>query len=273
MNRLLRYSLGSLACLLAAGLCFCCATASAQITGISTTDNSSAAGSQIFLHQTSVSPVTTSGNTAEFVHTAQLLNEAMYSGGAAQVNARNSSFQLAFTVEDPNNAGFTVEIDQLLRGYSQVSVTSGRGDATGVSYFVQAGDSTDAPGTLSNRVDLFIGTDGVTVNLGPSDPPATARELFESTDSDVFGSYVGATDFVLDYTTFFSPTTNVFFQNNSVGSGAVNYGLGVLLANDPLNQSQLGHFLTVRTTFNIPEPNSALLLALVSLGTVARRAK
>lgn len=259
--------------LLAAVSFCCCGNASAQITGITSADNSSPPGAQTFLHQTSVSPVTTLGATAEFVHTTQLLNSAVFNGGAAQTNPRRSSFQLAFTVEDPSNVGFTVEIDQLLRGYSEVSVTSGRGDATGVSYFVQADDSTDAPGTLSNRVDLFIGTGGVSVALGPSDPPSMARELFEATDSDVFGSYVGTTDFLLDYTTFFSPTTNVFFQNNSVGSGAINYGLGSLPANDPLTQADLGHFLTVRATFNIPEPSSAVLLALALLGAIGRRVR
>lgn len=267
MIRLLRYPLAWLA----ASFCFGSAAAAAQITGITSTDNSSSTGSQTFLHQTSVSPVTTAGNTAEFVHTTQLLNAATYSGGFAQVHKRNSSFQLAFTVEDPSNAGFTVEIDQLLRGYSEISVTSGRGDATGVLYLVREDDPTDPPGTLSNRTDLFISTGGVTVDLDPGDPPASARELVEASDSDVLGNYTGTTDFLLDYSTTFSTTTNVFFQNNSVGSGSVNYGLGSLPANDPFTQSQLGHFLTVRTTFNIPEPSSWLLLSVVSLGAVARR--
>lgn len=243
----------------------------AGITDIVSTDNSSMSIGQTFLHQTSVSPVTSSGATSEFVHTAQLLNAATYTGGAAQVNSANSSFQLAFTVEDPSNAGFTVEIDQLLRGYSGVSVDSGRGDATGVSYFVQADDSTDAPGTLSNRTDLFIATGGVTVSLGPGDPPLATREFASASDSDVLGSYVGTTDFLLDYTTLFSPTTNVFFQNNSTGSGAVNYGLGPLPPGDPFTASQLGHFMTVRATFNIPEPASVLVLAPLGLAAAGRR--
>lgn len=255
----------------AAGLSLAFAgAASASFSGITTTDNSSANGFQTFLHQTSVSPVTTSGNTAEFTHTAQLLNAATYSGGVAQVNSRNSSFQLAFTVEDPTNAGFTVDVDQLLQGYSALSVTSGRGDATGVSYFVQFDDSTDAPGTLSNRTDLFIGTAGVTETVDPGTAPASTRQFDSDTDSDVLGVYVGTTDFLLDYTTFFSPTTNVFFQNNSVGSGEVSYGLGTAQPGDDFAQEDLGHFLTVRATF-VPEPTSAAAVAALGLLGLRRR--
>lgn len=255
----------------AAGLSLALAgSASASISGITSTDNSSGGVFQTFLHQTSVSPVTTAGNTAEFTHTTQLLNAATYSGGAAQINVGNSSFQLAFTVEDPTNAGFTVDVDQLLQGYSAVSVTTGRGDATGVSYFVQFDDSTDAPGTLSNRVDLFIGTGGVTETVDAGMAPASTRQFDSATDSDVLGAYVGTTDFLLDYTTFFSPTTNVFFQNNSIGNGEVSYGLGTAQPGDNFAPEDLGHFLTVRATF-VPEPTSAAAVAALGLLGLRRR--
>ncbi len=246
--------------------------ADATITNILSNDTSAPDESmpQVWTHQTSVSPLTTVGNEVSFTHHAQLLNAASFGGGVAQTHPRRSSFVLSFTVEDPTNAGFTLDIEQLLRGYSSVEVSSGQGDATGVSYFVQVDDSTDAPGTLSNDVSLFINTSGVTGTGTAGGPPTVVRALGESSSSETFGSFVGTTDFVFDYTTFFTPTTNVFFQNNSVGSGQINYGLAPTLPTDDYDPTELGHFFTVTATF-VPEPASAALLGLGGLACLRRR--
>lgn len=240
--------------------------ATASITSVVSTDNSSAVGTPIWEHQTSVSPVTTAANTASFTHTVQLLNSATHTGGVAQLHSRNSVFELAFTVEDPTNSGFTLDIDQLLRGYSTVTVEAGRGDATGLLYFVRADDSTDAPGTLSTRTDLFLSTGGVTGVVDTGEPTLTVSDYFSDDSSVTFGSYVGTTDFLLDFTSLLSPTTNVFFQNGSVGSGSVNYGLGTLPPGSPFTPADLGHFMTITATFeSVPEPSSLTTMAVLSL--------
>ncbi|MEL7238577.1 MAG: hypothetical protein AAGK78_06920, partial [Planctomycetota bacterium] len=90
------------------------AAASAQvITGASTADNSSLADTT-WSHSTSVSPVTTAGGSSSFTHTATLSNGNAYTGGVAQVNKKNSVFEVAFTVEDPGNAGFELTADSVL---------------------------------------------------------------------------------------------------------------------------------------------------------------
>ncbi|MEM8874160.1 MAG: PEP-CTERM sorting domain-containing protein [Planctomycetota bacterium] len=245
------------------------ATASAHISGITSTDNSSGVF-DVATHQTSVGPVGVAGNAVSFTHTTQLVNTAAFTGGVVQTSVGNSSFQLAFTVEDPGNVGFEISLDQLLRGYSGVDVQVGQGNATGVSYFVQFDDSTDAPDTFSNFVPAFIGTSGVGLTVPDGSEPDSARDFFEAIDSDVLGSYVGTTDFVLDFTTGFSPTTNVFFQNGGVGSGEINYGLGTSQIGDDFTADELGHFLTVTATF-VPEPASLGLLGVLGLGLLRRR--
>lgn len=239
---------------------------SAQVVNVISNDTSQVASG--FDHQTVAGPVTFDGTVATFTHHTRLNNHAVFNGGVAQTHGRRSSFVVSFTVLDPGNIGFALDVDQLLRGYSEVVAEAGRGDATGVSYYVQIDDSTDAPNTLTAEPNLFIGTSGVHATGGPT---TTVREYDEATESTSLGSFVGTTDFLFDYTTNFTPTTNVFFQNNAVGGGEIAYGFGTPRSGDSFQPEQLGHIADFIVTYNAPVPEPAALALLGMSPLVLRR--
>jgi hypothetical protein len=235
--------------------------ASASITNIAVTNNSAAnenLPTRSFQTQSTLLPVTTSGATTYFNHHMAFRNQFTASGGVAQTHRRNVIFTIDFTVEDPSNHGFTLEADSSLFGSSAVMVTSsGRGDATGASFFVEYDDSTDPPGTFTTLASLFTTTSGVNAtNFG------NASVVDDDFADVVVGNYVGTTSFTFNFTTVFTPTTNVFFQNGDTGSGEVDY----------LSSPLYGHVVKFTATSLVPEPNGmALLTAALSCGITLRR--
>ena len=256
-------------CLLAAAAMTLAAPAlAADIANITSTDRSVADG-PMWQHDVSVGSVSRSGKAFSFTQQTQLVNSYVATGGNAQVHPRKSTWLLEFTVEDEAGVGFTLDIDQLLRGYAELNVTSGQGNVTGVSYYVKSGDSTDGE-SLSVDTSLFIGTNGFSVEA--SDTPPTRRELATSSKSERFGTYVGTTNFAFDYTNVFTPTTNIFFGNDATGSGQLNYGLGTGQAGDAFSAAELGHFFTVTATFTaVPEPGAATAAGVIGVGMLLRR--
>jgi hypothetical protein len=225
------------------------APASAAITSVAITNNSAPNENLVtrtFQTQSTLSPVTTSGASSSFNHHMAFRNQFTGNGGVAQTHRRNVDFTIDFTVQDPGNHGFTLEADSTLFGSSTVTVTSaGRGDATGASFFVEFDDSTDPPGSFSTLSALSTTTSGVNAtNFGTSS--------IEDDDSAnvLVGNYVGTTSFNFHFTTVFTPTTNVFFQNGETGNGVVDY----------LSSPLYGHNVTFTATLAVPEPNGMVLL-------------
>jgi hypothetical protein len=189
------------------------------------------------------------GAIASFVQRVVARNTRSAIGGVAQINKRNVVYQLDFTVEDPANLGFRLSIESLIRGVSWISQSTGVADpavATGLVYGVQWDDSTDAPDTYTAFGLLNdVGTTGVMVEgIG------VAGELQSSLTSGTAGVFVGTTSFSFRFTTVTTPTTNVAFQNNQLGFGVVDYGIGPLPDGfESVDVNDLGHFLTIRARF------------------------
>jgi hypothetical protein len=220
------------------------------------------------------------------------------SGGAtvALTNPQNSSYTLNFTINDPLNFGYTVNVDTLMRGY--VTAKWGSGDnlnGVAASSGSLSGridtDTTDANDTLvtfSNQVsDLTLLGGSTSANLNNT----FSNELIDKSDSYAAGSFSGTRSFALRFTTFGS-SNNVFMQNNMTGEAGTRFGMnpvdpdggsGFDIAFTPgLDQTpldQLGHFVTVTTTFNedpsvIPTPGAfSGGMALFAVTALLRRKK
>ena len=272
---------------------------SGTISAISTSNNSSAnestsAGSNIIREFQTLpfqGPVHAGGDVVSFDHQMQWYNGYYVDpvvSGAALTHRRNVNYDLKFTVEDPLNRGYTLEIDSFLRGYSTALWTSGTSSnavtTTGTTLSGRVDtDTTDGTDTLLNQISALTlnASSGVTANQTTT----FSHKFAEDSDSYGAGAFVGTRSFALRFTSVTSGTTNVFLQNNQTGQGSNRFGLAnVDSALDPTGQSQpgdlltngeLGHFVTVKATFEpIPEPASLVLVvvALSGMGFMPREA-
>ena len=252
MNPLTHRALGRLASASAATLL--ASAAGAQSIGSIVVTNSSspppASGTGSFTTEPSVvAPPSLDGQVASFTHRMAFRNTFIAQGGIAQTNKRNVVYRVDFTVDDPNNTGFLLRVESVMRGVSAIVQVSDEGRtavATGLQLGVTFDDSTDAPDTFTNLA-LLTGqiTPGVSI-VGAGNSQAQQ----ESARRGGIGVYVGTTSFSLVFTSSPTPTTNVFFQNGQTGNGFVYYGDG----NPPegaegVEPPTLGHFLTLAARF------------------------
>jgi len=195
----------------------------------------------------------------------------------AKEHARDASYDLLFTVNDPLNAGYRLSVASLMQGYSTAAWSSGF-------------DVVTASGTrLSGRMDVdaldgndTLGTEVAELTLD-SDSAATASSInpfvhnFDSV-SDLFeaGRYSGTRTFAMRFATEPLPTL-VSMDTDAHGQGAVRFGLGNALTGlgltgqpqtGDLDNPDLGHFVTVSVS-QAPVPAAAYLF-LGALPVLAR---
>lgn len=234
------------------------AIASAQtITDVAAINESSdnpASENREFFTEGVLSPVTDQALTASFVHRMAFRNTHSASGGVAQVNKRNVIFEVSFTVEDPEENGFLLGIDEYMQGISGIlweQGGSGTAIATGLSGLAEYDDSTDAADTF-DPIGSLVGSGTAGVQLTE---PGSVAELHEDSNRAVLGPYTGTTTFVIRFNSLFTSTTNVVFPNNAIGSGGVVYGLGPVPPGfEEVTADELGHFLTITASFASPCP-------------------
>ena len=225
-----------------------------------------------FLTQSTLSGVTNAGNTASFTHRMAARNEHTGLGGVAQTNKGNVVFQIDFTVFDPDNLGFEINLESVIRNVSLLTIdtlVSGGGFATGLALGATFNDSTMAPGEYAN-MPLPIFGQGTPTTPSLNELGTVSRFSVSSVNATL-GQYVGTTDFSFRFTSVTTPTTNVLFQNNATGHGLVHLGIGDMPEGfSDVDPDTLGHFLTVTAVF-VPAPGAAALLALGGLLGVRRR--
>lgn len=240
------------------GLLALAAMVGAQSVTAITVDNTSSPDpgttNRVFLTQSTLGGVEVDDLRVQFTHRMAFYNQQTASGGIAQTNKRNVIYEIAFTVEDPQEQGFLLRLDSLMNGISEIDWETGEtgsASATGVMFSATYDDSTDAPGTFSIIPGVFGQS---TPGLSISSPQRQVQEQSSERVANL-GPYVGTTEFVFRFTTIGTPTTNVLLPNNATGFGSVGYGLGELPMEygsvDPLT---LGHFLTFTVAFAPPCP-------------------
>lgn len=253
-----------------AGLLALGSMAGAQSVSAITVDNTSSpdpgSANRVFLTESTLGEVEVDDLRVRFTHRMAFYNAQTASGAIAQTNKRNVIYEIAFTVEDPQELGFLLRLDSLMRGISEIDWETGETGsavATGVSFSARYDDSTDAPETFLLIPNVFGQS---TPGLSVSNPQRQVQEQSSERVANL-GPYVGTTDFVFRFTTIETPTTNVLLPNNATGFGSVGYGLGELPAEfetvDPLT---LGHFLTFTVAFAPPCPADVNRDGAVNLG-------
>lgn len=251
-------------------LCLPLASTGQSITGGSSINNSAEdppSDNRGFHTQIEVSAVEAGPLTSSFVHRMAFRNTHIALGGLAQTNRRVVAFDLAFTVEDPDENGFLLRIDELARGISgilwQDGATGGTALATGITMLAEYDDSTDTPDTFA-PIGSLVGLGPLGVQLSG---PGSLAELHERSNNADLGPYYGTTTFVMRFSSFFSPTTNVVFPNDATGSGAVVFGFGAVPPGfEGVAPDDLGHFLTVTASFASPCPGDVTGDEVVDLG-------
>lgn len=267
MNQVFRRYGNSLA--VAAAVAFVPCLQAQTISSIAVDNTSSpdpGTANRVFLTQSTLGAVEVDDLRVLFTHRMAFYNEQTANGAIAQTNKRNVIYEIAFTVEDPQEQGFLLRLDSLMNGISEIDWETGETGsavATGVMFSATYDDSTDAPGTFSLIPNVFGQS---TPGLSISSPQRQVQGQSSARVANL-GPYVGTTDFVFRFTTSGTPTTNVLFPNSATGFGSVGYGLGVLPTEfetvDPLT---LGHFLMFTVAFTSACPADVNRDGAVNLG-------
>ena len=219
--------------------------------GSSGMPSSSPLTERYFETASNLGPVVIDDDIHSFTHRLAFHNSLVAGGGVTQVNKRNVFYQLTFTLDDPLGVGYQIDLTSVLRGVSSITQTSGSQSAfaTGLLLGASYGIDTTDPAEFTNFPPGLYGqsTPGVSVS-----GEGAAIDLQESIVSAPLagGVFVGTSTFSLHFTSVPTPTTNVVFQNESLGEGFVNYGLGSDVGDLEVSTDDLGHFLTIDVTFN-----------------------
>lgn len=251
----------------------------ATIVGVSVANTSGADSTTIqpgyvneFRTQNSLGAVTTIGNTSSFTNHFQWMSAMLIpTGGFANINFAYPSYDLTFTIDDPGNVGYTLNVESIVRGFVEAIYASGP-----VSPFSRV----DSNGTnLAAYLDTGSGfvlhfplrvTGGVATATAGNPLVST---LVTSTDTVSLGSYTGTRTFGLRFAENPSPALSQVAQNGVAGEAVGRFGVEPTLAQfvladypglDGEAAAQHGHFLTVSAEFNstgVPEPATWALMA------------
>ena len=232
------------------------------------------------------SSVTTNATSSTFSnHFSWMMGHRVDPGGGnfALIYQKPMAYELSFTVNDPTNHGYVLDIDHNIRGY--VTISREAAITASGSEGVMVGSLDDGSG-FANQAGLSVFGGGLTVS--GSDPTAFQNQLVSHANSFTSGAYSGTRNFTVRFSTGPSPIASTIFQNFGRGEADIRFGLPPTQAslihagypgldNEPA--SNLGHFVTMKATFDpiaaavVPEPSSFILLASGVLGGVLRRRK
>jgi hypothetical protein len=281
------------------------------VTQIDSSDSVSSASNRTIEYRAeniSTSGVGTSGTTLSFNnHFAWTLAEivkpdtTVQSPNFAIGTSRLVGYELAFTIEDPTNVGYTLDIDVGLRGYVTAALdanepvdannapagTNPRVTVTGTTLFGHIG--------IDGGPQVGIGALSTSGNTAQADQTIALENLLASDSSNYnAGAFIGTHDFVLQFSN--SPSANAFINmaNYTRGEGALRFGLDPSFstpgattpdffygyyanAPDGEDADDHGHFVTVSANFTtlvaVPAPATLALFGfgLAALGLSRRR--
>ena len=239
-----------------------------SITNISNPDELRATGNHVVreyrCQNISTTPVAVSGNRSSFTnHFAWFQGMRVNQPDApnfALIYRKNIGYDMTFTVEDPLNEGYTIDVDHLMRGRITVSREEPiRVDATSgllLGYL----DAHDGNGPI--HYPGFFMSSG-TVAVPGDDPQSFQSQLFANQKQ--FAApfiYTGTNTFTITFSSFPSPALINNFRNLGGGEGIIQFGLPPTHAGSDVSRpgfefagysegeqlSDLGQFVTVTVT-------------------------
>lgn len=228
----------------------------------------------------STSPITISGNEASFSNHfgwMQAMKVDQPEGpNFALLYRHNIGYQMEFTVEDPLNQGYTISVDDTIRGYVTVDMTENIRVDSGSGLMLGKLDVNDGNGAV-HYAGFAVSGGGATLVGGET--PTTKTNFIEKSKSYTFKElgndriFYGTNTYVIHFSSFPSPALLNLFQNFGGGEGAIQFGVLPTFANAACNDfgrhcvnepsqsdfdfaydtfnhdlSELGHFVTVRVT-------------------------
>jgi len=235
-------------------------------------------------------PVAINNNVASFTNQFSWMSAQIVDPGApnfALIYQRHISYELDFTIEDPSNIGYSLDIDTALRGYLTAALNEEPLDPNApetanahiqVSWTSFLGKIDDGSGPVAKS---GLNISGGLVSVTESNPEINF--LIDKNKNFSAGNYFGTKTFSLIFSTRPSPNASTVLQNYTQGEAAIRYGLDPLhtsggdltkpdfnLAFYPGSDGETagnhGHFVNVTATFNgqignpVPEPSTFLLL-------------
>jgi hypothetical protein len=198
-------------------------------------------------------------------------------------------YEVHFTVDDPGNVGYHLQMDTLLRGFIEGRVD---GTSSPPSPFVDPSVHTDAASMTGYFDDGsgsgFVGPVGQLALFGTSDHADGVGASFS--DERLASASFSAGDFIgtRNFAVLFSPAPSYSFltimNNYTKGEAGLRYGAHTTQSGltfdtpgpDGVPADDLGHFLTVTASFSqseTPEPASYMLYGagLAAVGLFRRR--
>lgn len=202
-------------------------------------------------------------------------------GTVALLWGQTVDYAIGFQVDDPDERGYDLSFDTLMRGYltavwhgnsgTGISMVFGAGTLMGATLDTAAGS---LPLTaLATPIDVVVATD--------TEPMANL--LVEGTGHADAGHFVGSQYFTLNFSTV-GANVQAAFQNFNTGEVAARFGAELTSPGfahagypgpDGLPADAFGHFVRVQVDYDVPpvpEPATAALWAagLAAMGGAAR---
>lgn len=138
----------------------------------------------------------------------------------ALIYLRQVNYSISFTVNDPNNLGYTIDVNHILKGIASAK----RDEPKQVSMFagILLGRLDDGNGAvLKSNLAVYGGN----VNIY-GDDPVTYKETIISRESDFSSaSYSGTKTFTISFGSSPSPAGTSVFQNFGGGETSLRFGL------------------------------------------------
>ena len=175
-----------------------------------------------FARELSLGETQITANQVSFSSHLKFLSRHSQSDGVAQIYRKNTDYETAFTVEDPSNLGYCIQVTRIVEGVSAVSLLN---PESGQSNSLRLG-----LGLVRLNEDLDVGlSKPILINRrADTDNPTPENETHTFEDTALFEGFSGTQTFVLSV---LDPAPEIGHTLSNFASGASKLSFGFDLDN------------------------------------------